>query len=125
MMLEKVIHIVVALLLILTTAGFTVSKHYCNDNLVSVSIYGDAARCNHQNHDSCCHNSINHFQVEDEFKIKQSSNLSDLTARKSLLFSATNLFATQENSLQNFQFAVLKIPLSDQPGMAKLQRFLL
>lgn len=124
-MLKKIIHIAVALLLLTTTAGFTVSKHYCNNNLISVSIYGNATPCNHQGNDNCCHDSKNHFQVEDEFKIKQSSNLPDLTVRKSLLFSATNLFATQENSLQNFQFAVLKIPLSDQPDLAKLQRFLL
>lgn len=124
-MLRKIIHIAVALLLLITTAGFTVSKHYCNNNLISVSVYGDATPCNQRNHDNCCHDSKVHFQVENEFEIKHSSTLPDLTVQKSLLFSETNLLATQENSLQNFQFAVLKIPLSDQPDLAKLQRFLL
>jgi hypothetical protein len=124
-MLRKGFHIVVAFLLILTTAGITVSKHYCNANLISVSVYDKATPCNHNNHDNCCHDSEIYFQVEDDFDLNESSNLPDLTAQKSLFFSAANLFVTQKNSTQNFHFAVLKFPFPDQPNLAKLQRLLL
>lgn len=124
-MLRKGFHIVIALLLILTTAGITVSKHYCKDNLISFSVYGNATPCNHNNYDNCCHDSEIYFQLEDDFELKESSNLPDLTAQKSFLFSAAAQFATKENSIQNFLFAVLKFPFPDQPDLAKLQHFLL
>jgi len=124
-MLRKVIHIIVSLLLLVTTAGFTISRHYCKANLVSVSIYGNATPCNHNDHDNCCNDSKDYFQVEDDFDLKESSFLPDLTAHKYSLFSAVNLFVAQEYSIQNFQIAVLKFPLSDQPDLSKLQHFLL
>jgi hypothetical protein len=122
-MLRKVFHIVVAFLLILTTAGVTVSKHYCNASLVSVSVTGNANPCNHN--DNCCHDSKVYFQVEDDFDLKESSILPDLTAQSAVLFAAANPFKTLKDSLQNFPFAVLKFPFPDHPDLAKLQRFLL
>lgn len=124
-MFRKGFHIIVALLLILTTAGFTISKHFCENRLISVSIYGDAVPCDHKIHDNCCHDSKNHFQIEDKFEIEQSSNLPGSITQESSSLPVTNLIATQENSFENFPFAVLKFPLLYRPDLAKLQRFLL
>lgn len=125
-MLRKVIHIIITLLLIITTAGFTVSKHFCENRLVSVSIYDNAAPCNHQGNANCCHASQVHFQLENEFDLKEFSIMPNMKeVQVSTMFSATNLFVKQENLLQNFPYATLKIPLLGQPCQAGLQQFLL
>ncbi|MBI9063910.1 MAG: hypothetical protein JEZ14_18145 [Marinilabiliaceae bacterium] len=44
-MFKKVSHILLAILLLLTTMGMTVSKHYCGNNLKSVSLFSEPQSC--------------------------------------------------------------------------------
>lgn len=64
-MVKKILHITLALTLLIVTMGFTVSKHYCGDNLVSISVNHEAKSC--CDSDNCCHNETNHYQLEDDF----------------------------------------------------------
>lgn len=64
-MVKKIIHITLALTLLVVTMGFTVSKHYCGDNLVSISVNHEAKSCCDM--DGCCHNETNHYQLEEDF----------------------------------------------------------
>lgn len=54
-----------SMLFLLTTMGFTVSKHYCGNKLVDVSINVEAESC--CNMEGCCHNDNEHFQLKEEF----------------------------------------------------------
>ncbi|MDP4184584.1 MAG: hypothetical protein Q8862_05410 [Bacteroidota bacterium] len=65
-MIKKVSHIILALLLILATAGLTISKHYCGNNLVSVSLSGQDKSCCGDNC-GCCHTKTTHVQVSETF----------------------------------------------------------
>ncbi|MBS2100441.1 hypothetical protein KEM10_19300 [Carboxylicivirga linearis] len=59
-----------ALLLMTSTMGFTVSKHYCGTRLVDVSINKKAQSCcGNEGTSKCCHNETHHFQVEDDFNL--------------------------------------------------------
>jgi len=64
-MLKKTVNIFMSMLFLLTTMGFTVSKHYCGNKLVDVSINVEAESC--CNMEGCCHNENEHFQLEEEF----------------------------------------------------------
>src|SRR5690554_487223 len=64
-MLKKVSHIIIAFVLLLSTTGLTVSKHYCHDLFISASLFSEAESCCGEA--DCCHNEIAFFQVDDDF----------------------------------------------------------
>jgi len=64
-MLKKISHIVLATLLLVTTMGLMVSKHYCGGQLISVSLFHKANSC--CGDAGCCKNENHFFQVKDDF----------------------------------------------------------
>lgn len=64
-MLKKASHILLALILLVSTMGMAVSKHYCGGNFVSVSIFKQAKSCCDM--DGCCKNENHFYQVKDDF----------------------------------------------------------
>ncbi|UCG28775.1 MAG: hypothetical protein JSV24_05300, partial [Bacteroidales bacterium] len=56
----------IALLLLITTMGFTVSGHYCGDRLVKVAFNAEAESCCDMEN-GCCHTETEHFQLENDF----------------------------------------------------------
>jgi len=65
-MLRKIIYISLILLWTISTTGFTISKHYCCDRLVSVSINNEAKSCC-DSENGCCHNENERFELKDDF----------------------------------------------------------
>ena len=65
-MIRRILHIIIALVLLITTMGLTVSKHYCKDNLVKVSINAEAESCCDMEN-GCCRNETKHYQLEEDF----------------------------------------------------------
>ena len=59
-------HIVVSLLLLITTTGMAVSKHFCDEFLVSTSYFAETESC--CDGDGCCHNETAFFQLQDDFQ---------------------------------------------------------
>lgn len=55
-MLKKTGYIALATLLILTTVGFVISRHYCNGELVSIQVDLPADNCCDEDADNCCTN---------------------------------------------------------------------
>ncbi|MEA1886095.1 MAG: hypothetical protein U9N72_02660 [Bacteroidota bacterium] len=55
-MARKVVHIGIILMLLLTTTGISISRHYCGDNLRSTAIMHIPDAC--CNSGSCCHTEI-------------------------------------------------------------------
>jgi hypothetical protein len=53
-MFNKVSHVLLSLVLFISTTGLTIEKHYCGDSLVSVSLFGDAKTCCDMD-GGCCH----------------------------------------------------------------------
>lgn len=64
-MLRKVSHIILTLLLLVSTMGVAVSKHYCSGSFVSVSVFNEAESCCGES--DCCHNEDLFFKVSDDF----------------------------------------------------------
>lgn len=67
-MLKKISHIILALLVLVTTMGMTVSAHYCGGELKSVQVLSASDSCCG---DACgdCHNEIIKVDIEDDFTI--------------------------------------------------------
>jgi uncharacterized membrane protein YadS len=88
-MLKKISHIILALLVLVTTMGMTVSAHYCGGELKSVHLLSAADSCCG---DACtsCHNEIIKVKVEDDYTI--SSFSIDFESVFTLLPALTYLF---------------------------------
>lgn len=54
-MLKRTGYIIFTLLLTLSTAGFVISRHYCEQILVSSAINTPADKCDNNKTDDCCH----------------------------------------------------------------------
>jgi len=66
-MFRKIVNIILVLLLLTTTIGFSVSKHYCGSHLVEVSINSEAEPCcEDMNNSNCCHNETEYFQLKED-----------------------------------------------------------
>ena len=65
-MIKRILHIIIALFLLITTMGFTVSKHYCRGNLVKITINAEAESCCDMEN-GCCSNEAEHYQLEEDF----------------------------------------------------------
>lgn len=64
-MLKKLSHIVLSLLLLVSTMGVAVSKHFCSGSFVSASVFHEAKSCCGDS--DCCHNEDQFYQVKDDF----------------------------------------------------------
>jgi len=64
-MLKRFSHISLSLLLLISTVGFAVSKHYCGDALVDVAYNQNADSCCDDG--ACCHNETLVYQLDEDF----------------------------------------------------------
>ena len=53
-MIRKVIHIVVTLLILVSTTGFTINMHYCHSQLVDLALFAPAKSCCDRTGDTPC-----------------------------------------------------------------------
>lgn len=44
-MLRKILHIIAAILILVSTTGFTINVHYCHNQLVDLALYAPAKSC--------------------------------------------------------------------------------
>ena len=70
---KKLTHFGLALLLLVSTTGVSISKHYCGDMLRNVSLYSEVDSCGDgmEMPVDCCKDITNHFSVEDDFHFQQ------------------------------------------------------
>jgi hypothetical protein len=68
-MLKGILNVLVSTLLLITTTGIGISKHYCGKTLVSVSLFNEADSCCGDS--DCCHNENQLFKVHDYFSASQ------------------------------------------------------
>ena len=52
-------------MLLISTIGFMVSKHYCGGEMVGISVFQEEEPCCDM--DGCCHNETHTYQVKNDF----------------------------------------------------------
>ena len=75
-MLRKISHIILSALLLATTMGMAVSKHYCSGSFVSLKLFDEAKSCCGDS--DCCHNENHFYQVKDDFSAIQIQDVPQL-----------------------------------------------
>lgn len=74
-MIQKSLNIALACLVLITTSGFSLSKHYCGDEVASVSVITEAESCCDMS--SCCHTETEFYQLDDDFVLSAVQILPD------------------------------------------------
>ena len=96
-MLKRISHISLSLLLLISTIGFAVSKHYCGDSLVDVALNKNADSCCDDG--ACCHNETLIYQLDEDFSAPQIACAPDLQEIAVLGFT---LFITNQIPDENY-----------------------
>ena len=124
-MLRKISYISFILLWTISTSGFTISKHFCGDVLVSVSINNEAKSCC-DSENGCCHNENERFELKDDFISAQ--ELENVTVPEHeilfpILFSYISNIPLQNNDT-NTTFIDSSPPTLCKAILSELQTFL-
>ena len=64
-MIKRLAYILISAVMLFTTTGLIVSKHYCHGQLVSVSYGKDAESCCKSG--TCCHNEVEFHQLKENY----------------------------------------------------------
>lgn len=124
-MLKKFSHIILSSLLLISTIGMAVSKHYCSGTFVSASVFHEAKSCCGDS--DCCHNEDQFYQVKDDFSAPVVSNVPVLAEMDVLghNLSADILTVLPETKTSEVLFDSSPPPLTIQKVLSLKQVYLL
>src|SRR6056297_1232562 len=110
-MLRLLIHISISLILMFSITGFTVSKHYCGAELVSIEINKEASQCCDME-ENCCHNETDFYQLDNDFFVS-TYYLAENPSVQEFLFPV--IFPFVNTDIFSSDSLVLYIPESPPP----------
>lgn len=124
-MLKKFSHIILSMLLLLSTTGVAISKHYCSGNLVSVAFFSTAQAC--CDDDNCCQSESQFFQLDDDFSITPYSQTTQAAQFQLFAFAMLSLhdLVLESQDAAPFYEADLPRPPKIQIVLSKKQTYLL
>lgn len=125
-MLRKILNIILVALLLMASTGFTVSKHYCGEELISVAINEEPKTCCDGEMKGCCTQETLIFQIEDNFFSPFLNNsFQHIVSIDLYRFHNVSTYVANENN-ENFIFSEkLPPPENTLAFLTKLQVFLL
>ena len=97
-MFRKISHIIISFLLLISTTGLVITKHFCSGEMVSVSVFHEEEPCCGMN--GCCHNETLTYQVKEDFSTPAVANspvLAELDILGHNLFETESLFAGEND----------------------------
>ncbi len=109
MLYQKITNIILSLLLLVSTTGLTIDKHYYGESLISISVMHKAESCC-EGPCKCCHNESTQIKVKEYF-------LSSEISKNNYIFSIViNLFEQISftdiyNNQFTQKFITYKLPL--------------
>lgn len=124
-MLRKITNIVLALFLLVSTTGITISMHYCGGKYVSSSINKEAKSCC-DGSGGCCENKTLHFEVKDDYVTVaqiENSKIVELDILFPILFALNLEFLPLEENYE-VTFYDLSPPPKIQKRLSILQTYL-
>lgn len=95
-MLRNVTNIIMTCLLLISTTGFAVSKHYCGNELISIVLKSEADPCCDEG--MCCHTETQFLQLDNDFlAFAQQTHLEHIYASDLILTSSEVEISLPEN----------------------------
>jgi len=119
--------ILLALAVLSTTSGFTISKHFCHRNLISISINSQAPSCCDNAMGNCCHNESKHFQLDEKFSVSSILHVEKVVSFNMLapIYSQFKVdFNKLESEINSFVADSSPPPLPIQTKLSLLQSYL-
>ena len=123
-MYKTVSHIILSLLLLISTTGLAISKHYCGGELISTSLYAGADAC--CDSDDCCKNEIKLIQLDVEYSISSTVSVPESAQLDLLAFSLEvfNLSIEENTTAHKFILSDSQPPPDIQTSLAIRQTYL-
>ena len=124
-MLKKISHIILASLLLISTMGVAVSKHYCSGSFVSFSVFHEAKSCCGDS--DCCHNEDLFFKVKDDFSSPAIPDVPQVTSVDIFsqeLFTMNLITSPEPENIVNL-VDTSPPPLTNQKALSLKQAYLL
>lgn len=123
-MFRKTINIIISTVFVISTIGFSLSKHYCGDLLVDFSINSKAETCNMGG--GCCHTDSEHFQLENDFIIQFSDiQFQELEIELPFLIAySISIQKINEQTTTNIDFKEIPPPIPVPKHLSLLQTYL-
>ena len=119
------INIVMSVALLISTMGFTVSKHYCGSDFVDFTINTEAETCCDMGA-GCCNTESEHYQLEEDFVgqfiVNEFQNF-DTDLLFLISFTTISLELNEEIILET-EFTDLSPPPKIQTTLSLLQTYL-
>jgi len=109
-MFKKVSHIVVSVLLLIATTGFSSFRHYCGEDLISDSIMSDQPGCCDDS-STCCHDEVESYKIDTDYlSASISINLEQISVEIPFL-KGRNFNNPERGTHSIFAFNSLTLPL--------------
>lgn len=119
-MFKKASHIILSMLLLITTIGLAISKHYCGGELVSTRLFAEAESC--CNSADCCKNESKTYQLDEDLAVASNLELPE-SIQLDLFVEAVVLFDAQfEENLNRKEFIITDLPPPPKIKTALSQR---
>ena len=125
-MLRKIVHITLTILLLLSTMGITISKHYCSNKLISQEINAEPTHCCEGDMSECkmCHTEHYRVKVEDDFQDNSHEfNFQQIAIAINLVYTLFNCEPEPENT-QNYNNVESPPPLTTKTYLSLIQEYL-
>ena len=119
-------HIILSFLLLLSTSGLVVSKHFCGGKLISTSFYVEADSCCDSG--DCCKNETEVFKLDEDIQVSTMLELPQLAQMDLLAIPLVifNLKVEEDQIIEEFTIAESPPPSPKiQISLAKRQTYLL
>ncbi|PRY91364.1 hypothetical protein BY457_12512 [Marinilabilia salmonicolor] len=104
-MLRNVTNIIMTCLLLISTTGFAVSKHYCGNELISIALKTEADPCCDDG--MCCHTETQFLQLDNDFLVVATqTNLEHIYASDLILTaSEVEISLPETNFFTSFNYS--------------------
>ena len=125
-MIRKASHIILSIIILLTTAGLAITEHYCGNRLVSVNVLSEPDKC--CDDIDCCHNETIIVKLDTDIINISTDQLPEIIYSSVSLVPVT---VSNDNSLLSRYLASNILGYSDLPPpainafLSKLGTFLL
>jgi hypothetical protein len=125
-MLRKIIHILITLLLIVTTTGVTFSMHYCGGELISTSVNTDTEKCC-DGAGGCCEDINLRINIDDDYLTTTTTDIMKVTDTQAIVLLSQiidNQLTPVKESYSDLRYRHLTIGSVIQVRLALLQVYL-
>jgi len=100
MLINKTINILISFLILVSTSGITIDKHFHQNELFSISFFGEAESCCDGPCD-CCHNEKESIIIKDNFISSSNFVLADVFPQYISLFNPEDLLINEYQDIFN------------------------